>query len=256
MSVRALPNGSAGLGLAALERHAVDPRARILGTAGFAVAVASLEGFVPVLAALAAAILAALASGLAWRTLARRLLMLEGFMVVLLVMLPFTVPGRPLLGIGPLTVGLDGLLLAAVIALKANAVVIAILSQLGTLEPARLGHGLARLGAPRKLVALLLLTARYVAVFEDEYRRLRRAMRARGFRATSSRHTWRSLGWLVGMLLVRSNDRGHRVLQAMKCRGFTGRFPVMGDLRFGLVDALYLGLAVVLAVALVAGDRL
>jgi cobalt/nickel transport system permease protein len=225
---------------------AVDPRARIIATLAFAATVAFLNHLPPIGLALAIAVAAALASGLALRPVLRRLLALEGFMLVLLIVLPFSVPGQAVMRFGPLVMSVEGLALAVAIALKANAIVIAILSQLGTLEPVHLGHGLAHLGVPRKLVALLLLTVRYIAVFQDEYGRLRRAMRARGFQVTSSRHSWRSLGWLVGMLLVRSNDRGNRVLQAMKCRGFTGRFPILDNLRFAAQDGNYLAVAAAL----------
>ena len=254
MSVRALPAGGAAC-LPAFQRD-IDPRARLLATVAFAVAVASLKDIGPVAAALGVAIGAALLSGLTPGLLVRRLVILEGFMVVLLCTLPFTMPGRSVLSLGPFDVSAEGLRLASVIALKAGAVVVAILSQLGTLEPVRLGHGLAQLGVSRKLVALLLLTVRYVSVFEGEYARLRRAMQARGFVLRSSRHTWRSLGWLVGMLLVRSNDRAHRVLQAMKCRGFSGRFHVIADLRFRLADAVYLGLAALATGGILAGQWL
>ncbi|MQA66792.1 MAG: cobalt ECF transporter T component CbiQ [Alphaproteobacteria bacterium] len=248
MSVRALPAGRATF-LPAFQSD-IDPRARILATVAFAVVTASLHDVAPIAAALAVAIGAALLSGLGVVQLARRLVILEGFMVLLLCLLPFTVPGRALLAVGPFAASAEGLSLAVAIALKAGAVVVAILSQLGTLEPARLGHGLARLGVPRKLVAVLLLTVRYVSVFEDEYRRLRRAMQARGFEARSSRHTWRSLGWLLGMLLVRSNDRAARVLQAMKCRGFNGRFHIIADLTFTRADAAYLGLGFIIVAGL------
>ncbi|MGE0651578.1 MAG: cobalt ECF transporter T component CbiQ [Alphaproteobacteria bacterium] len=250
MSVRALPAGRAAF-LPALQ-HGVDPRARIVATVTFAMVTASLHDIAPILAALAVAVCAALLSGLGIRQLMKRLVILEGFMVLLLCLLPFSVPGRPLLTIGPFAASAEGMSLAVAIALKAGAVVVAILSQLGTLEPVHLGHGLARLGVPHKLIAVLLLTVRYISVFEDEYRRLRRAMQARGFEARSSRHTWRSYGWLVGMLLVRSNDRAARVLQAMKCRGFNGRFHIIADLVFTRADAIYLvlGLVVVTGLAL------
>lgn len=225
---------------------AIDPRARIIATLAFAATVAFLDHLIPIGLALAIALAAALVSGLALAPALRRLLALEGFMLVLLALLPFSVPGRAVMTLGPLAMSVEGLTLALAIALKANAIVIAILSQLGTLEPVHLGHGLAHLGVPRKLVALLLLTVRYIAVFQDEYGRLRRAMRARGFQATSSRHSWRSLGWLVGMLLVRSNDRGNRVLQAMKCRGFSGRFPMLDNLHFAAQDGIYLAIAAAL----------
>jgi cobalt/nickel transport system permease protein len=64
-------------------------------------------------------------------------------------------------------------------------------------------------------------------------------MTARAFRPRTDRHTWRSLGWLVGMLLVRSFERAERVLGAMKCRGFTGRMPALDDFRFHTADGLF-----------------
>ena len=50
-------------------------------------------------------------------------------------------------------------------------------------------------------------------------------MRARGFRPRTSRHTWRSYGNLMGMLLVRALERAQRVEEAMLCRGYNGAFP-------------------------------
>jgi cobalt/nickel transport system permease protein len=134
---------------------------------------------------------------------------------------------------------------ATVIALKANAVVLALLALVGTLEPVAVGHALARLGAPDKLVHLFLLTVRYLGLLGEEYRRLTRAMRARGFVPRSDGHTWRSLGWLLGMLLVRSLERAARVTAAMRCRGFHGRFHLLDPVAWGIADtrlALVLGL--------------
>ena len=72
---------------------------------------------------------------------------------------------------------------------------------------------------------LFVLTLRYLGLIGDEARRLREAMRARAFRARTDRHTWRSFGNLIGMLLVRALDRARRVEEAMRLRGFSGRFP-------------------------------
>jgi cobalt/nickel transport system permease protein len=60
-------------------------------------------------------------------------------------------------------------------------------------------------------------------VLDQEYRRLRNAMKARGFRPRNSRHTYTSFGYLIGMRLVRALERSERILAAMKCRGFSGR---------------------------------
>jgi cobalt/nickel transport system permease protein len=201
-----------------------DPRLRIVAAALFALVTVSLNRFPALFAALAIAVLLATAAGLTARALLRRLAALEGFMIVLLLFLPFTVPGETWLQLGPVTATWEGLYRALAIAIKANAVTMALLALLGTLEPVVLGHALARLRVPDKLVHLFLFTVRYIGVLQEEYLRLRQAMRARAFTARSDRHTWRTLGWLVGMLLVRSLERSQRILAAMKCRGFQGRF--------------------------------
>jgi cobalt/nickel transport system permease protein len=101
---------------------------------------------------------------------------------------------------------------------------------------------------PEKLVHLLLLTVRQIHLLHEELARLRQAMRARAFVPRSNLHTWRSLGWLMGMLLVRSLARSRRILGAMRCRGFHGRLYLLDCTRWGRADtALALALAPVLA---------
>jgi cobalt/nickel transport system permease protein len=181
---------------------------------------------------------------------------LEGFMVVLLATLPFTVPGEAWLTLGPLTATREGVLTAVLIALKANAVVLALLGLLGGLEPAVLGHALGRLGVPEKLVHLLLFTVRQIALLDKEQQRLRQAMRARAFVPRSDRHTWTSYGNLIGMLLVRSLERSRRIEAAMRCRGFQGRLYLLDSHRWHAFDTAWLlGLLPLLA-GLLALDRL
>ena len=45
-------------------------------------------------------------------------------------------------------------------------------------------------------------------------------------------HSYRTFGYLVGMLLVRSFDRSERVLAAMKCRGFRGQYWLLDHFSF------------------------
>lgn len=100
----------------------------------------------------------------------------------------------------------------------------------------------ARLRAPETFVHLLLFTVRYVEVLGAEYQRMRVAMRCRGFPPKNRLHTYRSFGYLVGMMLVRAVERSERVLAAMKCRGFNGRLPLLGRLRYGPHDLLLVAL--------------
>ena len=178
-------------------------------------------------------------------------------MIFLLILLPFTTPPSSpddlLFTLFGLPASGSGLLHALAITLKANAVVLMMLALIGTMNATTLGHALAQLRLPNKLVHLLLFMVRYLDVIGSEYKRMRRAMTARGFVMGVNRHTWRSVGYLVGMLLVHSLERAERVMAAMKCRGFTGQFYLHGEMRLSAQDhrfALVAGLCLLLLVGL------
>lgn len=228
-----------------------DPRTRVIVAVSVSLVVVSLTHLPLLAVALAGAVSMALAVGLRPLPLLKRMAALEGFMLIVLLFLPFTTPGTPLFQWGPLTATQDGLLLAARIVLKANTVVLTLLALVGTLEPVVLGHTLARLGVPKKLCHLFLFTVRYIGVLHEEYQSLRRAMRARAFAPGSNFHTWRSLGNLLGMLLVRSLERSQRVMAAMKCRGFDGHFHLLSRHYWQWLDSLLLLLALAILSVLI-----
>ena len=224
-----------------------DPRLRLIAALLFALTVVSLHLIPLLLLTLLLALGMAWWIGLSGSLLLKRLLVMEGFMIALLVMLPFSVPGESLLTLGPFNASVEGVQRALQIVLRANAIVILLMALIGTLEPVVLGHALGQLRLPDKLIHLFLFTVRYIGVLFDEYRRLRLAMRARAFVAGSNRHTWRTFGWLVGMLLVRSLERSERILAAMKCRGFNGRLYLVKQNIWSRHDTLALLLSLSLS---------
>lgn len=205
-------------------------------------------------ATLAAALgLAGLAAGLAGirlRAAVARLALLNAFMVLVALIVPLGVSGTPLATLGSLQYSEEGLRLAAAIALKGNAMVLAILALVGTMDVIVLGHALHHLGLPDKLTHLMLFTVRYFDVLRREYLRLAAAARVRGFRPRMDRHTYRTYGYLVGMLLVRSLDRSERIVAAMKCRGFRGRFYVLDHFAFSRRDVWLAVVASAIAILL------
>ena len=217
----------------------IDPRARIVVAIVFSLIAAEVRSFAALGAALAAAILAAAFSGLPPAMLLRRLLPLNVLAAILAILLPLSAAGRPVATIGVLRFSQDGLLLAAKIAIKSNAIVLAIVVLIGTMDMNTLGHALSHLRVPARLTHLFLFTVRYVEVLHGEYRRLREAMKVRCFRPRMDGHTYRSLGNLLGMLLVRGYDRSERILAAMTCRGFQGRFYLLDHFVFRRRDAIF-----------------
>jgi cobalt/nickel transport system permease protein len=229
---------------------AVDPRARLVAAVGLAVVVAASHRLAVSALALAVAVVALGLSGLSPKAVIRRLAALEVFMLILAAVLPFSTPGTPLVHFGSVIYSREGLELAARIALKGNAIVVGLAALVGTMEPATLGHALAHLRVPGKLVHLLAFTVRYLDVLHREYLRMLAAMKIRGFRPRMDRHTYASFGYLVGMLLVRSFDRAERVAAAMKCRGFQGRFHLLDHFSFTRRDAGFCAASLAFAAAL------
>jgi cobalt/nickel transport system permease protein len=234
----------------------IDPRARIVAAVVFSLMTAEVRGFTALGIALAAALSAGAFSGFSAATLVKRLLPLNALMLLLAILLPLSLPGKPIATIGPLCFSQEGLLLVAKIALKGNAIVLAILVLIGTMEVNTLGHALSHLRVPAGLSHLFLFTVRYLDVLHREYLRLRWAMKVRCFHPRMNRHTYRSFGNMLGMLLVRGYDRSERILAAMKCRGFQGRFYLLDHFSFQARDVIFCSVSVLICLTIFAAEFL
>lgn len=210
--------------------HRLDPRIRVVAATALSVVVALSNQFTTLAIALAAGFILIALARLPMMAVAGRLSVVAGFLLLLWLVLPFTVGGAPLVKLGPLTATREGVAYAGRITLKSIAILSLFLATVTTMSVATLGHTLARLRLPDKLIVLLLLTYRYVFVLEQEYQRLKRAADIRGFRPGTNLHSYRTYAYLVGMLLVRASARARRVYLAMCCRGFSGRFYTLADL--------------------------
>ena len=216
--------------------HKLDPRAKLIAAVAFSVLMA-ISRQIPVLCSglLWGALLAAIAR-LPLKAVLKRVVALNMFCLVLMVLL---------------LISQKGLLSAAIITLRGNAIVIVYTALLSTIEISRLGHALLHLRVPNKLAHLFLFTVRYINTLHHEYQRLATAAKARGFRMQMNMHAYRSIGYLVGMLLVRSIDRSQRVLAAMKCRGYNGKLYILNHFDFGKRDLIFsvLSLAAIVVLA-------
>lgn len=204
--------------------HERDPGIKILTALGFSVPAAVLQSLPGAALCLVLGVALAGAARLPLRPLVRRLSVVALFMAFLWIFLPFSLPGEPLFHLGPLTATHPGIRLCLLLSAKGFGIVLALTALLATMPITALGQALQQLGFPEKLCLLLLFTWRYIAVIRQEYLRQHRCVKARGFRPRTNVHTYRTYAWLVAMLFVRSWDRAERVHQAMRCRGFTGRF--------------------------------
>lgn len=204
--------------------HSIDPRIKVVLALVYSIVVALSTSFAVLLSGFAVSLILVMTARLVAREVLRRLAVLVGFLLLIWILMPPTYPGATLFSLGPLDFSAPGVLLAAQISLKSTAILLSLMALVGTMSIATMGHALGSLGLPDKFVYLLLITYRYVFVMEQEYQRLTRAMKIRAFRPGTNLHSYQSYAYLVGMLFVHASARADRVSNAMKCRGFSGRF--------------------------------
>lgn len=229
----------------------MDPRVRILAAFGFAILVVSLNDLKIITLALVVAFLHMIAARLPVVSTLKKIAAMDSFIIFLIVILPFTTTGETAFTIFGFAASVEGIHLAAEIILTANAAMMMTLALISTMEANTFGQALARLKVPVMLVQLLFFMVRYIEVLNQERLRMRQAMRTRGFVPRNTLHTYRSFGFMVGMMLIRSLERSERIMKAMKCRGFDGRLHMIDDMRMGRVDMQYAGIVSVLMVGLV-----
>ncbi|MBP3960593.1 cobalt ECF transporter T component CbiQ [Gemmata sp. G18] len=185
----------------------------------------------------------------------RSRLFLFGFSALpFLLVLPFTLDGEGW-DIGPARISARGLIAGSAVLCRSLAIGCFALLLVGT---APLHHTLAaahKLRMPGLLVQLTLLAYRYAFLLAEEMRRLRVAMRTRGFQMRATRHGYRALGHATGALLVRGSERADHVAAAMRCRGFDGAFHTLSRFRTTPADIISFVVLTAAIVALVLWDR-
>ena len=231
--------------------HRLDPRLKLVFTALWAFVVALSSGFPTLVAAFSISVFLPFIARLNAKEVFKRVAAVNGLVVFFWIVVPFTYEGSALFHIGPFTASREGVVLCAQITLKSNAILSAFIAMIATSSLAVIGHALHHLHAPDKIVHLTLLSYRYAFVIEQEYHRLLRAIKMRGFIPKTNMHTYRTYAYLVGMLLVRAFAHAERVQQAMLCRGFQGKFYCLRHFQFSNRDLVAIAPMAALLIGLV-----
>ncbi|OEU47134.1 MAG: cobalt ECF transporter T component CbiQ [Desulfobulbaceae bacterium S5133MH15] len=231
--------------------HKRDPKAKIIAATAFVTASAITNSFTVAAMSFALSIVLFFLTKLPVQLVLKRLLAVNSFTFFLWLTLPLTYGGSEFTAVGPLSLSMEGIRLAALITLKTNAIVISIIALLGTSRIANIGHALESLHLPQNLCFILLFSYRYVFVIYQEYRRLVRAAQLRCFVPATSIHTYRTFGYLFGMTLVKSWNRATRVHQAMVLRGFDGHLIPLSQDRYTSGDTIFLSVMLSLTLLLI-----
>ncbi len=216
--------------------HRLDPRVKIIVAILFSVMVALTDKYTLLTGGLLFAVGAVAVARLRAKEIISRLLVVNSFIFLLWLMLPFTFPGKNIYTLGSFNISQEGIKYALLITIKSNTIILAGIALLSTSSIFNLVHALRHLHFPDKLTQLFFFTYRYTQTIHSEYIRLNNAIKIRGFKPRTNFHTYRTYAYLIGMMLVRSYDRSKRVYNAMLCRGFKGKFLTLNHFVFKKSD--------------------
>ncbi|MGA1845450.1 MAG: cobalt ECF transporter T component CbiQ [bacterium] len=218
--------------------HRLDPRIKIPVAFFFSMVVAVSSSWGLLSLSIIFSAVAILMARINMGRLARRLMVVNGFILFLWLFLPFTYPGHTLFSLGPLQATREGIHYALLITIKSNVIILACIGLLATSSIFSLVHALSHLRVPDKLIQIFFFNYRYIHVLHREYQRMKNSMKARCFRPGTNLHTYRTFAYLVAMLLLKSYDRAERVYKAMLCRGFKGRYHVLDHFTLAPADVV------------------
>ncbi len=170
------------------------------------------------------------------------------FIFTIIVVMAFTVQGMPLVEIWYISVTMEGLEIGSLIFLRAIASLILAFLMLATSRFDEIIKAMYSLKIPNIMVQMISFSYRYIFVLLEELFTMKRAMYTRGFKMKLNQYSLNVLGNMIGMLLVKSYDRGERVYRSMISRGYTGNPRLFTDFRMVMTD--YLLSTVLLATAL------
>lgn len=234
----------------------LDSRWKIATIAILVAGVLSVSQATLGLGILVAVVVIAISGGVAPGALFRRIAPVAGMILVFFSPTLLTTPANnDVHSIFGLTVSRPAFETLTSLVIKTSATVAILATLLETTTLAELGQGLAGLGVPRIFVQLILMTERYVFVLTEEFSRLRRALRVRGFRNRMDRRSFAIIGDVTGMIFLRGHERSQRVHHAMAARGFDGVFRSLTSATTSAIDVAVLFATLIAVAAIVVIDR-
>ncbi|MBU0483017.1 MAG: cobalt ECF transporter T component CbiQ [Proteobacteria bacterium] len=218
--------------------HRLDPRAKLIVTLVFVVAVVSFDRYEisGLLGFFLFPVVMVSLGDLPLGYLLKKLLLVAPFAVFIGIFNPI-LDRQVMIVMGPLAIS-GGWVSFISILLRFGLTVTAALILIATSSFAGVCLALERLKVPRSFAVQLLFLYRYLFVLIAETRRL---LRARTLRSFDGRGLGiKVVGSLIGHLLLRTLNRGRRIYLAMLCRGFDGEIHTMRRLKMTGWDFIFM----------------
>jgi len=136
---------------------------------------------------------------------------------------------------------------AGLILIRATAAILMITVLLATTRFDDIVKVLYDLKMPIFLLQILIFSYRYIFVFSEEMENMKNSMAAKGFRPKLSMRMFSSIANMLGMLLIKSFERGDEVYKSMVAKGYTGKPAIITENNMTAAD--YICITIVFAAA-------
>jgi len=101
-------------------------------------------------------------------------------------------------------------------------------------------RALNELRFPNQLVSSVYFTLKMIQTLNDEFKRMKYTLKARGFRAGTSMFAYETYGNLFGHIFVKSIRKSSAMRDSFALRGFHGRIYLLNNSKLCIYDAILL----------------
>jgi len=224
--------------------HSWDPRIKIISISILILSIVLLQDLRVAFLGLALAIILVFVSKIPFSFVLVHLRWVLFFVLALFVVISLTVPGNLLVRLSFLGISQEG------VKLREISAALLIFPMIGTTRFNLTLKALQKIKIPDKLIQLLMFTYRYIFLFLDEEKRIFIGANSRGWVRKTNLSSLKTIGSLVGMLLVHSFERTEHIRDAMISRGYNGRLKILDEFSLSPKDFIKASLIIAFALLL------
>lgn len=235
----------------------MDPRFKIVGIIAFVFFCNSLKNIYVMEGAVLFSVLLNITMGEGIRTPVKRYVRALPFGLVLMIMMPFTIPGRivfqNILGLKWMNITYEGIGLFASMLLKFTSSMFLLILLMTTTSFDLLFAGLCGIKVPFIIVEIMEFMVRYFEVFRKEIDRMLTARRSRGM-AEKGIKGMAERGRIIGGAFLRAHNRSSRIYDCMLSRCYDGEYIRQMD-KPEIYNIIITALIIILGIAMIVIDR-
>jgi len=224
--------------------HDFDPRAKIVCLLILLFSIVLINDLIVLSLACISSLLLVLLSKLPLGFIVKRLKWVIFFVIALLIIIPVTTSGQVVFSLGLITITKQGVHLASMISLKALSAALLLFPMVSTMTFITFIRAIEHLRIPNKIVQMISFIYRYIFVISDELYKTRLSVKSRNVNKKSYFLKHQVLGNVIGMIMIRSYERGERIRDAMISRGYNGTIKSIHTFKLKKMDILKFSLIV------------